>query len=184
MGQILDEVNRPETALVAYDDLLPKLPPKHPVTLQLRVQMAMAMLSEERLADADDAMRRLPDRAEAGPGIEPGLKLLKLRQATMTYHWQEAADIAQDGLQEALRPLGFQAAPGYALAALACRRSAELPGEDRQARLEQAGAWWNRASLLWPVQALAQHWPELAELADDPLLSPYASVWPEEVALP
>lgn len=164
-----------DSAIVVYDYLVERLPEHHAGATQLRVQRAIAQLSDDRLADADDAIRRLrgiTDQLQE-PVIKAGLQFAELLQQVRTHHYIDAI-AASDTLIERLRPLGVDAGMGYGLMALAylqLKRRSDEP----QPYEEHARTWWRRATLLLPVPQLLERYPELQLVADS---LPAASSFP------
>lgn len=169
MAHILGELGCDEAAEVAYGYLLDRLPPDHPLALRLRVQRAIAALRADRLADADDALRKLRAQAE-GSGddtLAASYRMARLVQDVRTGHFADAAEQA-DQTADALRPLGVEAGYGHGLLALCFHQLAlHDPAADagrRQQLTEAAGRWWRHATLLIPPSALMFRHAELAAL--------------------
>lgn len=179
MAHCLDRCGAFEAAIAAYDFLIQRLPQDHPGAVHLNIQRAMAQLLTDRLADADDALRRMRGSADAHPGtpISAGLRLAQLAQQVRTNHFIEAVQQPGDLVQE-LRPLGVDAGFGYALMALAHHRvvpdGSERPPD--QPTVDDAVQWWRRATLLLPPSALMARFEELGQFADLPVA---AMPWPE-----
>lgn len=192
MAHILGELRRDDAAEVAYAYLLDRLPKDHPLSLRLRVQRAIAALHTDRLADADEALRRLRGQVEQAP--DPALRgmytLARLLQDVRTGHDADAADQAHD-TAEALKALGVEAGYGYALLGLCHHRLAQRDAQAQAQAAEtpeqagdapdnagqaadtphdyaaQARLWWDRATILIPPAALVFRFPELEALMDD-----------------
>ena len=175
LTQALDEVGAHGAAVVAYDRLLEDLPTDHPGAVQLKVYRAIAWLFEERLADADEALRRLrgPVSELEGRAVGSAYRFGLLFQSAATAHYDEAIAESED-LIEALRPWGVSAGYGYGLLAWCYHRRAELGGsgarqadaEDSSAAADRAAAavWWERAEALVPRAQLVGRLPRLAEM--------------------
>ncbi|MEO0476062.1 MAG: hypothetical protein AAF085_08875, partial [Planctomycetota bacterium] len=172
IAHVLGELGRDEAAEVAYGYLMDRLPPDHPLSLRLQVQQAMVALGSGRLADGDEALRRLRGKAEASsdPSLTASLQLARLVQDVQTGHYADAVAEA-DNTAVALVPLGVEAGYGYALFALCCHL---LAGHDpsidetrREALLNQAMRFWDKATLLIPPAALVYRYPELQKLVEE-----------------
>ncbi len=166
IAHILGELNQDNAAEVAYGYLLDRLPTDHPLSLRLKVQRAVAALSAGRLADADEALRKLRGPAEASkdPALGAAYRLARLVQDVRTGHYADAVKTA-DETADKLRPLGIEAGYGHGLLAYCCDRLAErstsIDETTRQQLTHQARAWWDKATLLIPPAALVYRYPEL-----------------------
>lgn len=169
IAHVLSELGRSEAAEVAYGYLLDRLAPDHPLALRLRVQQAIAALNNGRLADGDDALRKLRGQAEASsdPSLAAMLRLARLVQDVQTGHYADAAEAADD-TAAALIPLGAEAGYGYALLALCFAMRSEydpsVEPDQKEALNQQARQYWNKATLLIPPAALVYRYPELNKL--------------------
>jgi tetratricopeptide (TPR) repeat protein len=197
MAHCLDQVGGYDASLVAYDHLLQRVPRDHPAALSLRLQRAMVLLGNERLSDADDALRALRGALPAAPSegspIHAGYRWASLLQHASTHHFEDAL-AEEPGLIEALRPLGVEAGYGYALMAY-CRwtlsqrsqgktsgASPEQPAtpngaglSDPQAsgedgHLEAAARWWGHATTLVAPASILNRYPNLRAMSRDPML--------------
>lgn len=167
LAQCLDEVYAHESAIVGYDHLIEHLPPEHPGALHLRAQRAMAALAADRLVEADEDLRvlrqRLPDEAPAP--LRALRTLAILTQQCKTHHYEDAV-AESETLVDELRPLGVDASYGYALMALSeyeCARHEDRP--DAPGDAQPWRTWWERATLLLPVEALVGRFAELDVMA-------------------
>ena len=121
LGHLLDQLKAHESGIVAFDFLIDRLPAEHPASVQLRVHRAICQLACDRLADADDAIRRLRMLQEP-VGASPthaAYHYAVLVQCVRTRNYDDAVKRG-DSLIDALRPLGVDAGYGYALMALSC----------------------------------------------------------------
>ncbi len=121
LGHLLDQLKAYESSIVAFDFLIDRLPSEHPASIQLRVHRAISQLACDRLADADDAIRRLRVLQEplgASP-THAAYHFAVLMQCVRTRNYDDAVK-RSDTLIDALRPLGVEAGYGYALMALSC----------------------------------------------------------------
>lgn len=172
MAESLDHLRGLDAAVIVYDQLIDQLPGEHPLQLQFRLKRTLAQLAGDHLTDADDSLRRLrgnelATRAVPGNPYHAAYRLAQHMQHVLTRHDADAL-ASESTFFETIRPLGLEAAPGYALMALALRRSCG----DSDA-LERAGLWWSRATLLLPVQVLVSKLPDVGELSSDPAMLPY-----------
>lgn len=118
MSHLLDQLQAYDAAIVGYDFLIDRLPPDHPGSQQLQVHRVIAHLATDRLADADDGLRKLRS-LESQPRSSSTRALYvfaKLFQSVRTGHYDDATALA-DGLTDSLRPLGVDAGYGHGLMA-------------------------------------------------------------------
>lgn len=177
IAHILSELRQDDAADVAYRYLLDRLPAEHPLALRLRVQSVIAALDSDRLADADDALRRLRGSVEDSKDqtLTATYRLARLLQDVRTGHYADAANQADD-TADALRPLGIEAGYGHGLLALCYHQLAlhdPTPDADgRQQLAQRARRWWSRATLLIPPAALVLRHPDLGAMlhqSDEPI---------------
>lgn len=154
---------------MAYDRLLADLPGDHPGAVYLKIFRAISSLFEDRLADADETLRRLRGPVEAMPGspAAAAYRFALLFQAVKTARYDDA--IAEsDGLIPALQPWGIQAGYGYALLAYCYQQSPRTappaPHDSASESSSLAHLWWERATALLSPHALRQRFPELATM--------------------
>lgn len=146
----LDQLRQYDAAIVAYKALLEMLPGDHPFMPQVQTHMAMALLSNDQLADADDKLRKL--RLQAGkqpPPVKALIRLADLIQMARTYHFSDVVEL-EEGAREMFRPLGVEAGYAYGLLAFARDRLALQEGDAqaREAHNQAADKWWQMATLL------------------------------------
>lgn len=175
LAHSLGDLCRDDAAEVARQYLLDRMPPDHPLALRLRIQQAMSALTSDRLADADDALRKLRGRPELDrPGPLAGLyTLARLLQDVRTGHYADAVEQAE-AIVEALKPLGVEAGYGHALLALCHHQLAAknnpTDASDHEAssraanHAEQAKRLRNNATILIPPAALMCKLPDLVQL--------------------
>jgi hypothetical protein len=161
----LDQLSEYDSALVAYDELIDRLPEQHPASVQFRINRVILHLFTDRLIDADDELRRLRGLVErfARTAVSAGYRLAELVQSVRTNHFADAV-VHADSLVTDLRPLGIEAGYGHALMALSFHQLATA-GDDAAAR--QTSRWWRRATILLPVPQLVRRFAELEPLARD-----------------
>lgn len=164
MADGLAGLRQHDAAITGYAYLLRHLPEGHPGAAHFRVQKAVAALEADRLADADDELRRLrrSEVAAAVPAIAAGRRFAELLQQVRTHHFDDAVADA-GGVLDALRPLGVEAGYGHALLALSYTKARE--GEPDQLR-RHAATWWRRATTLLPETAILARFPQLALVAE------------------
>ncbi len=175
MALNMDLVGAAESSLVAYQYLLERLPKGHPGIVQIQVQAALAQLASDHLLDADATLRRLRDldNAKQSNVATATYHLALLAQQVCTHHDADALPLAQ-GLVQKLQPLGVDAGYGYALMALAHHRVGQRQAEDGGEIRNHApatAAWWSKATLLLPVDALTGRYRELEVLTADATLA-------------
>lgn len=165
IAQVLDELACYDSAMVAMDHLLDRLPERHPMAIQVKLQRVNAALCADHLADADDALRKLRGTVEPLPDgtLTAGYRLARLVQDVRTGHFADAAQHAEDTARD-LRPLGVHAGYGYGLLAY-CQHQLALRNDDADVAAQQHGdaqRYWDQATLLIPPAALAQRYRELS----------------------
>lgn len=173
IAHVLGELGRDEAADVAYEYLMDRLPPNHPLTLRLRLQRASAALTGGRLADGDDILRKVRGVTEssADPSLSAAFALTRLVQDVETGHYADAI-VGADATSQALVPLGAEAGYGYALLALCAHQLAVYGSHEDDAKrdelAQQARQLWDKATLLIPPAALVYRYPAL-----QPLVQPH-----------
>jgi len=177
MAHNLFQIGAHEAALVVFDHLRDQVPIDHPAAQQVAVRRAISLLMEDRLSDADDAIRRLTGALDeyAGTDLPALLLTAQLLQQTRTHHNNDAILTAgqPDTFTDTLRPLGTDAAYAHALVALAYQRESSKSQEPSIAQTlrNRAQDAWSNATLLLPRASLAFRFPELNEvtLSDAPV---------------
>jgi len=161
LAHSLDRARAFDAATACIDELLETLAPDSPAAVPLRVQRANLVLLSDRLAEGDEALRRLRGRVEtlAGTPAFAAYRMAQLVQHVRTHHFGDAVALAGD-LRLDLQPLGVDAGYGHGLMALCYQSRAEAGDADR----EQAQRWWSSATLLLPPGELASRFPELTPL--------------------
>jgi len=173
IAHILGELGKDEAAEVAYGYLMDRLPADHPLALRLRVQRAVAALCSGRLADGDEALRKVRGAAESStdPTLAASVRMARLVQDVHTGHYADAISEAEQ-TEAALLPLGIDAAYGHGLLALCFHHLSERdPAADapqKQQLAERAKALWDKATLLIPASALVYRHPDLKPLLHPP----------------
>lgn len=167
MGESLVALGKDDAAGACFEAVARVLPKGHPGLARLRVVEAMAALREDRLTDADDALRRARSTAGAWGGsaaaraeaarFEVELGVATLYQRVRTHHFADGAELA-DGLRPRLGMIGVAGASGHALAALCYLRAG---------RAEDAAAAWADATALVPAYVLVHRFAELAALVGE-----------------
>jgi len=153
LAQLLGQTRAYEAALIVYDDLIEKALPDDPARDLVRLQRAVTLLHTDRLADADETLRKLRGAAREASGtiFAAAWRMGRIIQDVFTHHFEDLADTS-DALVEELRPLGVDAGYGYGLVAWA---------HYQRGSREQAVRWWSRALCLLPREALRYRFPEL-----------------------
>jgi tetratricopeptide (TPR) repeat protein len=121
----------------------------------LRLGRAMAMLHEDHLVDAHQAISDL--RRGGASDHSGGLALVEIYRDVKTGHPNEAIELFSAKLPLMQQQLGHRVADAHALVARAY---------DQLGREAEARAAYERATLLSPVSELARRYPEVAKLAD------------------
>lgn len=186
VANTLDHLQAHEAAIVGYDFLIDRMPANNPASVQLRVHRVIAQLACDRLTDADDDLRKLRGLEEVSSDSPLGAiyRMATLVQAVHTHHYDDAIKDA-DSLIETVRPLGTDAAYGYALTAYACfmlaQREAKRESEGGEASLtdrpdfetliSDAKEWWSRATLLLPTETMTERYPQLRAMAADSVVA-------------
>lgn len=163
MAHNLDQLKVYDAAIVAFDHLIDHLPQEHPGSVHLRLQRTFAQLATDRLADADESLRRLRGAIDSSSrATAAAYHLACLFQQVCTHHWADAAQRG-DKLLEQLRPLGVDAAYGHAMMALSFHH---LDPQQYPGAAEGVALWWSRATLLLPSDSLVDRLTELAPLLE------------------
>lgn len=159
----LEQTLEDDAALTCLDHLADAVPPAHPTRAGLDARRISALVASGRLADADEALRRLRSVDIQTPEHRAVLALAELEHAVSTAHYHEAIEESPT-LVTTLRPLGLNAARGYALRAL-CHHHRAARGDaagDRSAARE----WWQRAAALTDEATLVAALPATRAVAD------------------
>jgi tetratricopeptide (TPR) repeat protein len=119
----------------------------------VRLGRAMAMLREDSLVDADQAMSEVR-RSPAAPN-SAGYALVELYRDVKTGHPAEAVEIFQAKRDLFRQQLGHRVADAWALVA----RAYDLLG-----RSDEAATAYHNATLLAPVAELQRRYPEVTAL--------------------
>lgn len=166
MAWCLEQVKSHEAAIAAYDYLISHLPAGHPGAMQFTIERTVSQLMCDRLADADDALRRLRGHLEGftNSPIAAHYRFASLLQQIQTNHFADAIE-AEDSLIDDLRPLGVDAGYGYALMALSHQKLLDHGGE-AGVHAAKVSQWWGRATLLLPVTSLIGRYQLLGDLRD------------------
>lgn len=183
MAQSLDEMRAHESAIAAYDHLLAGMPEQGPPTMHLRISRAIAALRADRLADGDEALRKIRGAIDPylGSPIGAAYRMAQLIQDVRTCHYTDAMDF-EPTLLDDLRPLGVEAGFGHALMALCCRGARTESSDQARTRRDAARLWWDRATTLLPAAALVGEFPELETMTRD--AAPTSSAEPDTAAPP
>ena len=97
IAHVLSELGRDEAAEVAYGYLMDRLPPDHPLAMRLKLQRAIAALTGGRLADGDDALRKLRGQTEGSKdtSLAAAFRMARLVQDVQTGHYADAVAEAE-----------------------------------------------------------------------------------------
>jgi tetratricopeptide (TPR) repeat protein len=169
-GRCLSELQRDNAAMVCYDRLLESAPSNHPAAKHFACLRALAALFDDRLAEADDSLRRIrvEDEPEGSP-LRSTVGIARLLQQARTYRVDDIIENRGDAIDR-MRPLGVEAGYAYALIAWAHEQRRRQPREhdDVHSLADQVRVWWERATTLLPAAVIARRLPETAELAATP----------------
>ncbi|MEM0914006.1 MAG: hypothetical protein AAGK09_05280 [Planctomycetota bacterium] len=157
LGEALDGVGEYPAAEACYEALTDVLPADHPLRRRLAASRATLALRDDRLADADDALRRARSVAtDTSPIADAELAVATLYQRVHTHHVADGGQLADESRPK-LWALGVAGAYGHAMAALCYRRVG---------RTDDAATAWDDARALLPERVIVHRYPELAELLD------------------
>jgi hypothetical protein len=151
---VLARFHRFEDVLTVTDHLLQTVPLDSPGVHAVRLSRAMALLREDRLYDADQAiseLRRSPEAANSG-----GLALLELYRDVKTGHASEALELFSEKRDLIRRQFGHRLADAFVLAATA---------HDQLNQGGPAADAYRTATLLAPAVELHRRYPETSKLA-------------------
>ena len=154
LASVLSRYHQFNDAVTVYENLLDGGMVDPGTAFGLRLGRAMALLREDRLVDANQALtelRRLDEQRQSG-----GLALLEIYRDVKTGHPQEAIELFQQKRELMREQLGHRAADGYALAA----RAQDMLNNENAAR-----ELYDLATLLAPAVELARRYPEIAPLS-------------------
>lgn len=166
MAHNLDRLSSWPAAEVAYDYLITRMPADHPGSVQLQLQRTILQLFNDELTTADNNIRKLRPLATeiSDSPIAATYHYAVLLQHIRTYHFAEAVAENREHLVERLRPLGIEAGHGYALLAWSYFQLAQRQPDDENL-MQQAMAWWHKATLLVASDQLLQRQADLKPLA-------------------
>lgn len=153
LSAILSRYHRFEDAIAVQNYLIDgeRVPPI--MAYGLKLGRAMAMLREDHLVDADQAISAL---RRNGPENSAGLALVEMYRHVKTGHPEDALAVFQNKIQIFRDQLGHRAADAYALAARAF---------DLLNRNAEAADAFTRATLLAPAIELYRRYPEVERMA-------------------
>ncbi|QDU35001.1 hypothetical protein KS4_30780 [Poriferisphaera corsica] len=162
IAHCLGELKCYEASAEAYDQLIERLPLEGDGVKQLRVFRAIAWLMEDRLADADSALRAMRGVKDDYKGTILGATVAyaELLQCVKTFHFEEGF-LLSNRLLDDIRPMGIEAGYGHALMATCCyEMSKRATGDEERAGLmEKAKTWWRNAVCLMREEHLLSRLP-------------------------
>jgi len=162
----LDKLCAWDSAEVAYDYLIDRMPTDHLGSVQLQLQRTVLQLFNDELSTADQNLRKLRPQAItlSNTPICALFTYASLLQQVQTYHFADAVAENKSNLVQQLRILGIDAGHGYALLAWSYFQLAQRKKDD-SSLMDQALAWWRKANLLLSSSKLLARQPELKSLA-------------------
>jgi tetratricopeptide (TPR) repeat protein len=155
LSSVLARHHRYEDAIAVQNHLLENELVDNATGYGLRLGRAMAMLHEDHLVDAHQAIADL--RRGGGTDHSGGLALVEIYRDVKTGHPTEAIELFAEKLPLMQQQLGHRVADAHALIA----RAYDMLGREDEAR-----AAFERATLLSPISELTRRYPEVAKLTD------------------
>ena len=162
IAHCLGELKCYEACAEAYDQLIDRLPIEGDGVKQLRVFRAIAWLMEDRLADADSALRAMRGVKDDYRGTILGATVAyaELLQCVKTFHFEEGLTMSNRLLDD-IRPMGIEAGYGHALMATCCYEMALRANEEEEKSglMKRAKEWWDNAVCLIREEHLLDRLP-------------------------
>ncbi len=121
----------------------------------LRLGRAMAMLREDHLVDANQAISEI--RRMVGDQLSGGLALIEIYRDIRTGHAAEAVEIFHANLKALREQLSHRVADAYGMVACAC---------DQLGRFDEAAQYFLDATTLTSASELARRYPEIEKLVE------------------
>ncbi len=161
LGAVLVRQGQYQQALDLYNHLLETVAFPPQIAISLRCVRIYAMLREEHLSDAYQAIAQLKRDTPGGSAM---LSLLELYRLVKTGHPDDALQLFGQKQAQMAEQLGHRSCDGWALAAAAAVALGREQDADGYAR---------NAGLLGDVRDIAQRFPECKGILD--------RIWPAEV---
>ncbi len=170
MSHLLSDVGEHEAAWEGLRRLVPAVEANSPIGMHLRISLALACLRTDRLTEANEWLRSVPEQA----AMPDSLKALRaqaelVQQALMHQVIDVAEDVIRegDGYTQRYRGLGIEAGYVYGLVAWCLDEAAKHIDEPskRLVLKQERETWWERATLLMPESAIVHAFPRTAALA-------------------
>jgi hypothetical protein len=155
LGSVLNYEGRYEEVEKVYNYLLqnPQLPP--PIAFSMQCARAYAILRQDRLTDAYEAISRL--RRGGAPADSAMLTLLEMYRQVMTGHHEDALELFESRRTVLAQQLGHRSSDGWALAAAAA---------DHLGKQEQAETMARNALLLGRAEEISRRFPECSAILE------------------
>jgi tetratricopeptide (TPR) repeat protein len=154
LGSVLARYHRFEDTIAVYSYLLENVRLDPNAAHALRLGRAMAMVRQDHLVDAHQAISEL--RREVGDSESAGLALIEIYRDVKTGHPEEAIQIFDARLPALRQQLGHRVGDAYVLVA----KAYEMLG-----RTAEAQTAYDRATLLASAAELSRRYPEVAGLS-------------------
>lgn len=154
LASVLSRYHRFDDAASVYDHLLEHEPIDAGTAHGLRLGRAMAILREDHLFDANQAISELR-RSTPREADSAGLALIEIYRDVKTGHPAEAIELFERKRESLRDQLGHRVADAYALVARAY---------DLLNRPADAQAAYEKATLLSPPAELSRRYPEVQKL--------------------
>jgi tetratricopeptide (TPR) repeat protein len=154
LSSVLARYHRFEDAIAVHNHLLDTVMFDETTAHGIRLGRAMAMLREDHLVDADQAISELRRLAQGRDSA--GLALVELYREVKTGHPAEAIERFNKALPIFQQQLGHRTGDAYALLAKAY---------DMLGRTVEARSMYEKATLLTAVSELNRRYPEVASIA-------------------
>jgi hypothetical protein len=151
LSSLLARLGRHEDSLKLHDYLLATAQMPQPISFSLRCARAYALLREERLTDAYEAIGQL--RREDGNSAM--LNLLEMYRLVKMGHREDAMQLFEQKRMQMTRQIGHRMGDAWALVGVAARNSGKM---------EDAARCRRNALLLGNADEIARRFPECAAL--------------------
>lgn len=156
LGGLLNRLGRYGDAVRLCEQLLKEVQFPEQIQVSLKVMRGYALMREEQLSDAYEAISELKRSAPKGAGA---VSMLELYYQVKTGHHEDALVYFEQRRGEMAAQLGHRVADGWALAAT----SAAALGRGEQATVMAANA-----AVLGDSQEIARRYPECAAVLAEP----------------
>lgn len=148
LGGLLNRVGRYHDVIRLYDDLQAEAVFPPPIATSLRCMKAYAMLRDDRLSDAYEAVAELRRESSGGSGM---VSVLELYRLVKTGHHEDALALFEEKRAQITEQMAHRSADAWALAAVAALSLS---------RSEQAAQYARNAALLADSGEIVRRFPE------------------------